>query len=275
MTDATIAATLKPQRLKDRVAIITGGGRGIGREIARLFAAHGARVLIATRTASHGEDTVRDIVDDGGTAELLTVDLGSAAAARELVATAIQHWGQLDIVVHNAGYLPYCALVETPDEEFQRVLDVNLNTGFWLLKAAYPHLKASPAGRMLFTSSLTAERNHLWGLAHYGTAKGGLNALVRGAAVELGVDGITVNAVAPGGTRSAALEASMTPDAIAQWGEVIPMGRIGEGQDIARAMLFLASDEAGYITGQTLVVDGGQSLGQAMTFGDSEGFSGQ
>ena len=260
--------SLAAQRLAGRVAIVTGAGQGIGRAIARLFARHGARVLIATRTAHHGESAVAEIRGQGGEAELMAVELGQRTAASALVARAIALWGRLDILVHNAADLPYTPLLAPEDREFQKIFDVSVNTGFWLMKDAHPHLRRSPAGRILFTSSLSADRNHLYGISHYGAAKGAINALVRGAAVEFGRDGITVNGVSPGGTRSASLEASLSEDAIREWEQQIPLGRIGEGDDIARAMLFLASDDASYITGQNLVVDGGQLLGQSLKLVD-------
>ncbi|KJS09609.1 MAG: hypothetical protein VR73_01755 [Gammaproteobacteria bacterium BRH_c0] len=266
--DHSVQSTLLTRRLQGRVAIVTGGGRGIGAAIARLFAAHGARVLIATRTASHGESVLEDIRNLGGEASLIEVDLGERAGATTIVNRALELWGQLDIVVHNAAYLPYTSLLGTDDSEFQKIFDVSVNTGFWLIKDAYPHLCRSESARILFTSSLSADRNHLYGVSHYGAAKAAINSLVQGAAVELGKDAITVNAVAPGGTRSASFEASLSAEAIRQWEQNIPLGRVGEGDDIAKAMLFLASDDAAYITGQIVVVDGGQLLGQQLNLMD-------
>lgn len=260
------------QRLEGKVAIVTGGGRGIGQAISELFAAHGAKVLIATRTSKYGDSTVKAIQDAGGTAALLEVKLGNPEAAKECVDYAIKLWGALDIVVHNAAYVPHSTLIDTPDQDFQKALDVSLNTGFWLIKAAYPYLKKSSSGRFLFTSSLSAEKNHLAGLAHYGATKGAINALVRGAAVEMGPDNITVNAVSPGGTRSPTFESSLSPEAISKWEENIPLRRVGEALDIAKTMLFLASDDAAYITGQNIIVDGGQLLGQPLPLDTSKPF---
>lgn len=249
------------QRLQDRVAIVTGSGRGIGKAIAQLFARHGAKVLVATRTGHYGQQTVDEIRANGGSAALMEVTIGPEATAQQVVETAIEQWGRLDIVVHNAAFLTPARLVEVDDAALTAALEVGVKSAVWLMKHAHPFIARSPGGRFLFTSSVAAERSQP-GYACYGAVKGAINALVRGAAVELGPDRITVNAVAPGGTRSASFDASVTPEAIRQWEPRIPLGRVGEGQDIANAMLFLASDEAPYITGRTLTVDGGQTLGQ-------------
>jgi 3-oxoacyl-[acyl-carrier protein] reductase len=252
------------KRLEGRIAIVTGGGRGIGQSISELFAMHGAKVLVATRTAKYGADTVAAIKANGGIAELIEVELGTYEATQSIVKRATELWGAIDILVHNAAYVPHSVLTETSNSEFAKAFDVSVNSGFWLLKEAYPWLKKSRNGRLIFTSSIAADRNAMRGLAHYSATKGAINALVRGAALELAADKITVNAVAPGGTMSAALVAAMSPASIEAWEASLPFGRIGAGVDIANAMLFLASDDAVYVTGQTLIVDGGQTLGTAL-----------
>jgi len=272
MESHKIQNSLCGQRLKGKVALVTGGGRGIGQAIAELFAAHGAKVLVATRTAKHGETTVDKIRSAGGLAELLEVRLGAPDAAKQCVDHAVQLWGVLDIVVHNAAYVPHSTLINTSNSEFQKSIDVSVNTAFWLIKNAYPYLKKSSSGRLLFTSSLSAEKNHLSGLAHYGATKAAINALVRGAAVELGPDKITVNAVSPGGTRSPTFEASLSHEAITKWEDTIPLRRVGDPFDVAKAMLFLASDDAEYITGQNIIVDGGQLLGQSLPLDPNKPF---
>jgi 3-oxoacyl-[acyl-carrier protein] reductase len=247
-------------RLKERVAIVTGGGRGIGRAIAARFAAEGARVLVVTRTATFGEEAVADIRAAGGAAELLAVNLGSRTAAAASVARAAELWGKLDIVVHNAAESGSSSIVEMSDEQFARSFDVNASTSFWLIKDSYAYLKASPAGRVLLTSSIAGLSNAWSGLSAYGASKAALQQLVRYAARELGPEGITVNAVAPGATLSDNIKRNQTPEQIAAMSRNIPLRRYGECDDIANTMLFLASDEGAYITGQTIAVDGGLSL---------------
>ena len=257
-------ATSAARRLEGRVAIVTGGGRGIGAAIAARFAEQGARVLIATRTASHGEDVVASIRAAGGEAELIAVDLGTRAASREIVARVAALWGRLDILIHNAAFVPHGTLRELPEADFQKAFDVGPGTAFWLMRDAHPLLAASPAGRIILTSSMAADRANVHGLAAYSMVKGALNALVRGAALEFGPDGITVNAVAPGGTMSASFAAALSPEKIAGWASTMPLRRVGEGIDIANAMLFLASDDASYVTGSVMTVDGGQTLGMSL-----------
>ncbi|MAT51693.1 MAG: 3-ketoacyl-ACP reductase [Porticoccaceae bacterium] len=248
--------------LENRIAVVTGAGRGIGRAVAILFAAQGAKVLIATRTESHGRETLDAIRRNGGTAELITVELGTLTAARAVIDAAVGHWGGLDIMVHNAAIIENCPLVDNPDDSFSRQFDIGMNTAFWLMKYGYSYLKQRGYGRVLLTSSLGAERT-AHGFALYGAIKAGLEALARGAATEMGPDGITVNAVAPGGTRTASYERNMSDEFEKYWLSHIPLQRMGESEDIAQAMLYLASDNGSYVTGQTLTVDGGQSLPQA------------
>lgn len=248
-------------RLAGRTAIVTGGGRGIGEAIVKRFAQEGAKVLIATRTAGYGQETVDAVREAGGEAHLIVADLGNRHAAAKIVDFARRLWGGLDILVHNAAYAPHGALNETEDSEWSRAMDVGPNTAFWLMKDAFPLLKASKAGRVILTSSIMADRNSIPGLSAYTAVKGAINSLVRGAAVDFGPDGITVNAVAPGGTMSVSFAAGIPADYLAEWEKTMPLRRVGQGIDIANAMLFLASDDGGYVTGQTLIVDGGQALG--------------
>lgn len=249
-------------RLEGRVAVVTGGGRGIGEAISHRFAEQGARVLIATRTAEHGQRTVDAIRSAGHQAELIAVELGTREASRQIVQHAESLWGALDIVVHNAASLSHSTILSMPDEEMQRGVAVGPSTAVWLMQDAHHLLKASGRGRVIFTSTIAADRNFLPGLGSYAAVKAAMNALAKVAAVELGPDGITVNVVAPGSTRSASFEAAVSDERIAAWEQEMPLRRIGTGDDIANMMLFLASDDASYVTGQVIAVDGGQVLGK-------------
>ena len=216
-------------RLRDKVAIITGAGRGIGRDIAKVFAAHGAKILAATRTAKHGEQTVAEIREAGGEAALMAVDITTADDVRKVVAAALRLYQRVDIAVHNAATGTRGALWELPDNAFDRVLDVNLKAAFWLTKECVPIMRGQGGGRILFTSSVSGPRVAYRGGAPYCASKAGVNGFIRAAALELAELGITVNGVEPGMIMSASLMrlAPEFRDALAQ---SIPMRVAGRGR---------------------------------------------
>jgi 3-oxoacyl-[acyl-carrier protein] reductase len=246
--------------LTGKVAIVTGGGQGIGEGIARCFAAAGAKVVIATRTAANGQAVADSIVKSGGIASLLQADIGKHDEVKRVVAHTVEKHGRLDIVVHNAAVYPVIAIEQLSDEDLERTLSVNLKAGFWLIQAALPHLRKQGGGRILFTSSVTGPNVAMPGTAHYAASKAGMNGLIRTAALEYARDNITVNGVEPGYILTPAMAALGTQEEIAQMAACIPIGKLGHPSDIANTMLFLASKEAAYITGQTIVVDGGSTL---------------
>jgi len=246
--------------LEGKVAIVTGAGQGIGEGIARCFAAAGAKVLIATRTAKNGAAVADSIVKSGGVASLLQTDVGQHAQVDRAVAPAVETYGRLDIVVHNAGVYPVRSIEELSDGDLDTTLAVNLKAGFWLIKAALPHLRHQGGGRFLFTSSVTGPNVAMPGTAHYAASKSGMNGLIRTAALEFARENITVNGVEPGYILTPAMQALGSEAEIAEMAKCIPLGKLGKPLDIANTMLFLASDEAAYITGQTIVVDGGSTL---------------
>jgi len=246
--------------LKGKVAIVTGAGQGIGEGIARCFAAAGAKVLIATRTAKNGAAVADSIGKSGGVASLLQTDVGQHAQVDRAVAHAVETYGRLDIVVHNAGVYPVRSIEELSDGDLDTTLAVNLKAGFWLIKAALPHLRRAGGGRFLFTSSVTGPNVAMPGTAHYAASKSGMNGLIRTAALEFARENITVNGVEPGYILTPAMQALGSEAEIAEMAKCIPLGKLGKPLDIANTMLFLASDEAAYITGQTIVVDGGSTL---------------
>jgi 3-oxoacyl-[acyl-carrier protein] reductase len=248
------------ESLRGKVALVTGAGQGIGEGIARRFAAAGIKVLIATRTGAKGTAVAESIGRDGGIAIALESDIGSRGEVVKAVDHAVASFGRLDIVVHNAGIYPMASIEQLSDEDLERTLSVNLKAGFWLIQRALPHLRRQGGGRILFTSSVTGPNVAMPGTAHYAASKSGLNGLIRTAALEYARERITVNGVEPGYILTPAMTALGTESEIAEMAKCIPLGRLGSPEDIANTMLFLASDAAAYITGQTVVVDGGSTL---------------
>jgi 3-oxoacyl-[acyl-carrier protein] reductase len=246
--------------LKNRVAVVTGAGRGIGRSIAEVFSEAGAAVLVATRTEHSGAETVDSILAAGGRAKLCVCDLSSQADCTKAVVAAQLAFGGVDIVVHNAGVYPICSIEQMSAAVLDETLNVNLKAAFWLTQAALPHLKQSPSPRLLFTSSVTGPRVAMPGLAHYAASKAGLNGFIRSAAMELAKYQITVNGIEPGLIRTEAIDALGDETQVANMAAQIPLKRLGTKQEIAYAMLYLASDEASFTTGQTIIVDGGALL---------------
>ncbi|PYY79406.1 3-ketoacyl-ACP reductase [Pseudomonas sp. TKO26] len=242
---------------RGRIALVTGSGQGIGRAIAQLFAAQGAKVMLATRSAENGNETLRLIRQAGGTAELLTLDLASRAAAEQAVAATLESFGGLDLLLHNAGVFPMQKLAELEEQTLEHTLAVNLKSCFWLTQAALPALRRAQQARIVVTSSVTGPHTAIPGLAHYAASKAGVNGFIRAAALELAEYAITVNGVEPG---LIATQATANLGHGSTLSRGIPLQRLGAPEDIAWAMLFLASRHASYITGQTLVVDGGALL---------------
>ncbi len=252
--------------LKDKIVIVTGAGRGIGAAIAKVFAASGAKVMLATRTASHGEATVKKITKAGGNAALCEVDIGELENIESAVKETVEKWGGVDIMVHNAASFLGGPVEGYAEDDLETVLSVNLKACFRLSKAVIPHFKKRGGGRLLFTSSVTGPRVAMPGTSYYAASKGGINAFIRTAAIELARDNITVNGVEPGFIHTAAMELLADEEGMAQMAKYIPVGYIGDPEDIAYCMLYLASDEARYVTGQTICVDGGSTLPESPVF---------
>lgn len=246
--------------LQGRTALITGGGRGIGAATARVFADAGAHVFIANRTGSAGDAVAADIRSNGGSAHAIECDVGDRVQVEHAVHTAYGRFGALDIVVHNAGICPWAPISELDDAILERTLAVNLKACFWLLQTAAPYLERSHHGRMLVTSSVTGPRVAMPGSAHYAASKAAVNGFIRAAALECATRSITVNGVEPGYISKERGSLLANPERAARIASFIPAGKLGAPEDIAYAFCFLASNAARYITGQTIVVDGGSTL---------------
>ncbi|MBV5294893.1 MAG: SDR family oxidoreductase [Curvibacter lanceolatus] len=255
--------------LEGRVALVTGGGRGIGAAIAQVMARAGARVLIANRTADAGAAVAAGIQAQGGQAQAIGCDIGQPAEARRAVAETVARYGALDIVVHNAAVNPWSSLEQLSEADLAHTLAVNLQACFWLTQAALPHLRRQGGGRILVTSSVTGPRVAMPGAAHYAASKAGVNGFIRAAALELAPEHITVNGVEPGYIAKQGGSLLSNPERARRIAAHIPAGELGRPEDIAYAMCYLASPAARYVTGQTLVVDGGSTLPESPFFSES------
>lgn len=243
-----------------KVVLVTGGAQGIGAAISQLFARHAACVVVADLNSTAAESLAAALRQQGLLADACMVDLAETEQAQALVQDIIRRHGRLDVLIHNAAYFPLTAFADITPSLLQRTLAVNLQALFWLSQAALPAMRAQGGGRILATSSVTGPRVAYPGLAHYAASKAGVNGFIRAAALELAADGITVNGVEPGMIRTPAM-GNLGDDSLnTAIARNIPLGRLGEPGDIAAAMLFLASDAAAYITGQTIIVDGGATL---------------
>jgi NAD(P)-dependent dehydrogenase (short-subunit alcohol dehydrogenase family) len=248
-------------RVEGKVAVVTGGASGIGRATARALAAEGARVGIADVDEPGGERVAAGIRQDGGDAFFRRTDVRSLADLEAVVAAAADRHGRLDVLVNNAAVSVAGSAGEMSEEDWERVVDVNL-TGVWRgMRVAIPRMLAQGGGSIVNLSSVQARMGFV-GWAGYAASKGGVDALTRQAAVEYATAGIRVNAIAPGTIRTEMNEGIMaaSPDpagVMANWVAMHPMGRIGEPEEVAAAIVFLASDEASFVTGELLRVDGG------------------
>ncbi len=248
-------------RLKDKVAIVTGGATGIGKAIAHAYAREGAKVVIASRRADIGEACAQELTDQGHTALYVQTDISRIEQNVELVAVTVAHFGQIDILVNNAGIVTeFGPFFECTEERFDKVADVNLKGSFFLTQAvAAQMIRAGNAGKIIFISSNVAQMAQE-DSAHYVATKGGINSLVINLAGELGPHGITVNAISPGEVFVESAR-EWFEDPANQWRfEKLPLRRIGRPEDVAGAAVFLAGSEADYITGVNIPVDGGQLI---------------
>lgn len=244
------------RRLEGRVAVITGGGGGIGRAIAESYTAEGAKVVLVDKSGGAAESAAAFINDSGGIAYALEIDVTAPDAPESITTQVISRFGALHILVNNAGGSIACPFVDTSLELWDRMMDVNLRACFRLAQAAAKSMISQPGGRIINIASHSGLRGSP-GHAAYAAAKGGLIALTRVMSTELGPHGVTVNAIAPGPIdvpRTTGPEKSARRDA---WKRATALKRSGTPTEVAWAALFLAAPEAAYVTGQVVSVDGG------------------
>jgi NAD(P)-dependent dehydrogenase (short-subunit alcohol dehydrogenase family) len=247
-------------RLEDKVAVITGAGSGIGRVAATIFANEGARVVVADVVSEQAESAVAEIVAAGGVATAFTVDVSDEVQVGAMVRTAVDTYGGLDVLFNNAGIFPDDdgGILDTPPDTWQRVMEVNLK-GVWLgCRAAVPAMLDSGGGSIVNVASFVALMGAATAQMAYTASKGGVLAMTRELAVEYARQGIRANSICPGPIETPLLaELLADPERRQRRLVHIPIGRFGRPEEIARAALFLASDDASFITGSALVVDGG------------------
>jgi 3-oxoacyl-[acyl-carrier protein] reductase len=245
--------------------VVTGAGIGIGRATAKAFAKAGYRVVVTDILENEGGEVAADILKSGGAAEFRKLDVRSTAEADALVAAVEKEHGGIDVVVANAGIARKTPLATLTDDKWDQTFEVDLKGIFRVVRPAVAGMRRRKKGAVICVSSIMGVAYGWDEHVHYSSAKSGVVGLIRGLAVELARDGVRVNGVAPGYIRTAQLlseEHSLGAAGAEQAGQFIPMGRIGEPEDIADVILFLASNSARYMTGQVVVVDGGLLVGR-------------
>jgi 3-oxoacyl-[acyl-carrier protein] reductase len=249
--------------LKGKSVVVTGGSKGIGKGIARVFAGHGAKVLIVARHLKDAEATAQEFIKEGGTASAFAGDVTKLSDMQAMAKAAVDRHGGLDVLCANAGIFPQAKIEEMSPESWDEVMDTNLKGTFLAIKACIPALKNSSQGRIVITSSITGPVTGYPGWTHYGATKAGQLGFMRTACIELAKYAITVNAVMPGNIVTEGL-AGLGEEYQRSMAASVPLKRLGAVEDIGHAAAFFASKEAAYITGQTIIVDGGQILPESL-----------
>jgi NAD(P)-dependent dehydrogenase (short-subunit alcohol dehydrogenase family) len=255
-------------RLAGKVAIVTGGGSGIGRAVARRFAAEGAAVAVADIAVDAAKAVAAEIQADGGSAFGMGVDVRDAEQVEALVDRAVLELGGVDVLMTAAGVLGFGSVVETEPDAWDRVIGVNLTGTYLCTRAVIPRMVERGGGSIITVSSSTGAHDAAPGTAAYIASKGGVAMLTKAISVDHARQGIRANAIAPGPTDTPMLASVMTPEELRAFGEAMPIGRLARPEELAAAALFLASDEASYVTGAIFAVDGGQTAKVGMTLDD-------
>lgn len=245
-------------RLENKVAIITGAGSGIGKETALLFAKEGAKVVVADISEKGGMETVEEIRGAGGEGIFIRLDVSSIEQAKQMVEDTHKRYGRIDILIINAGIVLDALIIKMTEEQWDRVINVNLKGAFNCIKAVVGVMIDQESGVILNASSIVGVYGNI-GQANYASAKAGLIGMTKSLAKELGRKGIRINAVAPGFIKTP-MVGGVPEKVLEMVKEKTPLRRLGEPRDVAYAYLYLASDEAGFINGAVIPVDGGLVL---------------
>jgi 3-oxoacyl-[acyl-carrier protein] reductase len=246
--------------LTGRTVLVTGGTKGIGKGIARVFVRAGANVVLVGRGAETGDAAAEEL---GTRAAYVAADVGVAADCERMAAETVERFGGIDVLCANAGVFPDAKLEDMTEDDIDAIFATNVKGTMLSVKACMGALERSGHGRVIVTSSITGPITGYPGWCHYGATKAAQLGFLRTAAIELAPKGITINAVMPGNIETEGL-AELGPEYREKMESSIPQRKLGTVEDIGHAALFFATDEAGYITGQTIVVDGGQVLPESM-----------
>jgi NAD(P)-dependent dehydrogenase (short-subunit alcohol dehydrogenase family) len=245
-------------RLKDKVALVTGGASGIGRATAELFAREGARVAVADYSPD-GRDTVQAITTAGGEALFVPVDVSDSSQVAKMVEAALQAYGRIDILFNGAGILYYGTVLDTDEQAWNRVISINLTGTYLCCRSVLPHMIRQGSGSIINVASTVGAHDACANAVAYVTSKGGVTLFTKAMAIDHAKQGIRVNALVPGATDTPMIRKALTPEALEALAASHPIGRLGRPEELARAVLFLASDDASFVTGTALYVDGGQT----------------
>ncbi len=244
-------------RLEGKVALISGGARGQGAVEAKLFASEGASVVIADILDDEGRQVEAEIAESGGSATYVHLDVTRESQWNDAVNTAVELYGKLDILVNNAGILIRAGVEDTTGEDWDRIMDINAKGVFLGTKAAIPAMRAAGGGSIINISSVAGLQGSPASAA-YSSTKGAVRILTKSTAVQYAAEGIRCNSVHPGLIYTDMTKETLdNPEGERDWLARVPMGRIGVSEDVAKGVLFLASDESSYMTGSELVIDGG------------------